>query len=93
MCNITEKNQAWKIAFKDEDQRQNAFTKLKACGFNIDNYDPLMVNEINGFLFISTYDDEMIGCWDTLDVFIEEDGRCKLLTYELLIDMCNYKGE
>ena len=92
MTHITEKNKAWKIAFRKESQRQNAFIKLKECGFNIDNYDPALVNKDNGFLFISTYDDKMIGCWDTLDVFMEKDSRCKLLTYESLIEMCDYKG-
>lgn len=84
---ITEKNKAWKISFENDNQRQNAVEKLKSRMFNIDDYSPELLNEWNGFLFISTYDDERIGCWDTLDVF-EEDGRCKTLEYNELLKMC-----
>lgn len=83
---ILTKDKSYKISFKSNIQRDRAIKTLKDVGFNIDsNY-----TKTDGYLFLSTYDNLLIGGWDNKEIY-QEKGFNKPISFLKLLDMC--KGE
>ena len=80
---LLDKDKAYKIAFRNNYERDIAIHKLKEYGFKInENYTKDVC-----CLFISTFDGIRIAGWDTRIIYQEKDNLFKQVTFKKLLEL------
>ena len=74
-------NKDFKITFKSNKERNKVITELGKCGFKKKEY-----SSKNGYMFLSTHNNEFIYTWDNQKVY--EESEATAISYNELIKLC-----
>jgi hypothetical protein len=75
-------NKAYKITFKSNKEREDLVNKLKNLCFEVNND----YSKEHNCLFLSTFEKQYIGCWDTNKILLNDDeNSCKSTTYKTFV--------